>query len=62
MDGRSRTKTVQAYKAARSRVPASSRATCKRWVTKIRVTDKEGAFELAHISRAQIEAFSQRSG
>jgi len=27
----------------------------------IRVTDKEGAFELAHISRAQIEAFSQRS-
>ncbi|MGH8746607.1 MAG: MobF family relaxase, partial [Burkholderiales bacterium] len=27
----------------------------------IRLTDKEGAFELAHISRAQIEAFSQRS-
>ena len=26
----------------------------------IRLTDKEGAFELAHISRAQIEAFSQR--
>lgn len=27
----------------------------------IRLTDKEGAFELAHVSRAQIEAFSQRS-
>ena len=27
----------------------------------IRLTDKEGAFELAHISRAQVEAFSQRS-
>lgn len=27
----------------------------------IRLTDKEGSFELAHISRAQIEAFSQRS-
>ncbi len=27
----------------------------------IRLTDKEGAFELAHIGRAQIEAFSQRS-
>ena len=27
----------------------------------IRLTDKEGGFELAHISRAQIEAFSQRS-
>lgn len=27
----------------------------------IRLTDKEGAFELAHFSRAQIEAFSQRS-
>lgn len=27
----------------------------------IRLTDKEGAFELAHISRAQIETFSQRS-
>ena len=26
----------------------------------IRLTDKEGAFELAHIGRAQIEAFSQR--
>lgn len=27
----------------------------------IRLNDKEGSFELAHISRAQIEAFSQRS-
>ena len=27
----------------------------------IRLTDKEGGFELAHIGRAQIEAFSQRS-
>ena len=27
----------------------------------IRLTDKEGAFELAHVSRAQVEAFSQRS-
>jgi conjugative relaxase-like TrwC/TraI family protein len=27
----------------------------------IRLTDKEGGFELAHINRAQIEAFSQRS-
>lgn len=27
----------------------------------IRVTDKEGAFELAHISRTQVEAFSRRS-
>jgi conjugative relaxase-like TrwC/TraI family protein len=27
----------------------------------IRLTDKEGSFELAHVSRAQIEAFSQRS-
>jgi conjugative relaxase-like TrwC/TraI family protein len=27
----------------------------------IRLTDKEGGFELAHISRLQIEAFSQRS-
>ncbi len=27
----------------------------------IRLTDKEGSFELAHIDRAQIEAFSQRS-
>src|SRR6267143_1210642 len=27
----------------------------------IRLTDKEGGFELAHIDRAQIEAFSQRS-
>jgi conjugative relaxase-like TrwC/TraI family protein len=27
----------------------------------IRLTDKEGGFELAHISREQIEAFSQRS-
>jgi len=27
----------------------------------IRLTNKEGAFELAHVSRAQIEAFSQRS-
>ena len=27
----------------------------------IRLTDKEGAFELAHIGRTQIEAFSQRS-
>ncbi|MGH8746051.1 MAG: MobF family relaxase, partial [Burkholderiales bacterium] len=27
----------------------------------IRLTDKEGSFELAHISRTQIEAFSQRS-
>jgi hypothetical protein len=27
----------------------------------IRLTDKEGSFELAHISRSQIEAFSQRS-
>lgn len=27
----------------------------------IRLTDKEGAFELAHIGRPQIEAFSQRS-
>ena len=27
----------------------------------IRLTDKEGSFELAHVSRAQIEAFSERS-
>jgi len=27
----------------------------------IRLTDKEGGFELAHISRLQVEAFSQRS-
>ncbi len=62
MEGALERRTVQAHQADRCRVPGrASRASCSSLGYEIRLTDKEGGFELAHINRAQIEAFSQRS-